>query len=133
MAVVGRRTKLVNLTAFPQEAPLLLVSIAMHSTVQSQRRKTARRKARNSCIHEVLRSAPGGDLLSKLAAVSSVFSFKQNLVVYVCLTQVAPRREIAETENQGMFRHDSVIHHVFVHIATTEHLVASETDPVLSL
>lgn len=79
MAVVGRRTKLVNLTAFPQEAPLLLVSIAMHSTVQSQRRKTARRKARNSCIHEVLRSAPGGDLLSKLAAVSSVFSFKQNL------------------------------------------------------
>lgn len=81
----------------------------------------------------LLLSAPWWDLLSKLGAVSSVFSLKENLVVYVRLAQVTPHRQIREAQNHRMFRHDAVSHHVLINITTTEHLVAGETGPVLSL
>lgn len=59
-----------------------------------------------------LLSAPWRDLLSKLGTVSRVFSFVQNLVVDIGLTQVTPHREIREAQDQRMFTHSSMIQHV---------------------
>lgn len=57
------------------KAPLLLVSVATHSTVQSDA------AGQVSVFYTLLlfSSAPWRDLFSELGTVSGVFSFKQNL------------------------------------------------------
>lgn len=127
------------------KAPLLLAGCSIHGNthesnhtlLREDRQKTREKNRQLPGFHTILLvflvSAPRRDLLSELGEVSRVFSFKQSLVVHVRLTQVTPHGQITEAQNHRMFGHRAVSHHVLVNVTPAEHLVAGETDPVLSL